>query len=178
MMPFKIAVFDSQSYDISSFKKCLSATRLENEIDLHFIHEKCNPATIGHYTQGYGAICVFVNDNVNEKVVRHLHQHGIKLILCRCAGFDMIDINTCQSLGISVVRVPAYSPYAVAEFASALLLTLNRKLHKAYNRVRDGDFSLSGLVGFDIHGKTVGVVGTGKIGRCFANIAIGFGKNV
>lgn len=177
-MTFTVAVFDSKPYDVESFNSCLSGKGLDKQIDFHFISERLDVDTVEKYCNGCNAICCFVNDNVGEAVVRKLKAQNVDLILARCAGYDMIDLKTCKELGISVARVPAYSPYAVAEFAAALLLTLNRKTYKAYNRVRSGDFTLSGLVGFDIHGKTVGIVGSGKIGRCFADIAIGFGCNI
>ena len=122
-------------------------------------------------------MCVFVNDTVNETVVNRLYDLGVKVIALRCAGFNNVDTRACFGK-IHVFRVPAYSPYAVAEHAMALLLTLNRKIHKAYNRTREFNFKLTGLTGFDLHGKTVGIVGTGKIGRIFGDICKGFGMNI
>jgi len=119
-----------------------------------------------------------VNDQINQSVVESLSSFGIKLIAMRCAGYNNVDLDTCKKLGISVVRVPAYSPYAVAEHSIALCLSLNRKICRAHNRVREGNFSLDGLVGFDLYGKTIGVYGTGKIGHCAINIWLGFGCKV
>jgi len=127
---------------------------------------------------GSDAICIFVNDRADIKVIEELAQMNVKLIALRCAGYNNVDLKACKALNIQVVRVPAYSPYAVAEHAMGLILTLNRKLHKAYNRTREGNFALQGLVGFDIHGKTVGVIGTGKIGVCLIDILVGFGCTV
>lgn len=129
-------------------------------------------------TKGYDAVCVFVNDRLNAEVIAGLKENGIKLIALRCAGFNNVDLEAANQNGIKVVRVPAYSPHAVAEHAVALILTLNRKTHKAYNRVREGNFSLERLTGFDLYGKTVGVIGTGKIGQAFCNIMQGFGCKV
>ncbi len=124
------------------------------------------------------AVCVFVNDKLTAEVIGILAAKGVKLIALRCAGFNNVDLEAANSHGIRVCRVPAYSPEAVAEHAVAMLLTLNRKTHKAYNRVREQNFSLNGLLGFNLHGKTVGVIGTGKIGKAFCNIMLGFGCRV
>lgn len=124
---------------------------------------------------GFPAVCVFINDKLNAAVLRELAANGIRLIALRCAGYNNVDLEVAKELNLKVVRVPAYSPYAVAEHAAGLVLMLNRKLYKAYNRVRDDNFELKGLLGFDLHGKTVGIVGTGKIGECFARIMNGFG---
>jgi D-lactate dehydrogenase len=127
---------------------------------------------------GYDAVCIFVNDIVDEKVVKILHEEcGVKVIVLRCAGYNNVNVDACSGK-IPVFRVPAYSPYAVAEHAMALLLTINRRTHKAYARTRDFNFSLTNLCGFDLHGKTVGVVGAGKIGQVFADICKGFGMRV
>ena len=126
---------------------------------------------------GFDAVCVFVNDTVDAVVVDKLHQLGVKAIVLRCAGFNNVDIKACEGK-LRVFRVPAYSPHAVAEHAMALLLTINRRTHKAYIRTRDFNFSLQGLAGFDLYGKTVGIVGTGKIGRVFADICKGFGMKI
>lgn len=128
--------------------------------------------------EGHDCVCVFVNDSVNSVVVEHLAQLGVKLIAARSAGFNHIDLDAAKKHQIAVVRVPAYSPFAVAEHAVAMILTLNRKTHRAYNRVREGNFALEGLLGFDLHGKTIGVIGTGKIGQVFAKIMLGFGCEV
>jgi D-lactate dehydrogenase len=124
------------------------------------------------------AVCAFVNDKLDANCLKVLKEQGVELIAMRCAGFNNVDLPKCKQLGMRIVRVPAYSPYAVAEHAIALLLTLNRKIHKAYNRTKENNFSLDGLLGFDFHGKTVGIIGAGKIGQCFANICKGFGMNI
>jgi len=125
--------------------------------------------------KGAAAVCVFVNDQIDAACLRTLAVLGVRLVALRCSGFNNVDLSAARNEGIAVVRVPAYSPYAVAEHAVALLLTLNRQIHRAYNRVRDMNFSLSGLVGFDVRGKTVGIVGTGKIGQVTAELFRGFG---
>ncbi|MBI3882943.1 MAG: 2-hydroxyacid dehydrogenase [Sphingobacteriales bacterium] len=125
-------------------------------------------------TKGFNAICVFVNDKLTAPVIKELAQNGIGLIALRCAGFNNVALEAAKANGITVVRVPAYSPHAVAEHAVALMLTLNRKTHKAYNRVKEGNFSLDRLIGFDLYSKTVGVIGTGKIGQAFCDIMLGF----
>jgi D-lactate dehydrogenase len=127
---------------------------------------------------GFDAVCVFVNDTLNAAVLETIAAFGVRLIALRCAGFNNVDLHAAGRLGLAVVRVPAYSPHAVAEHAVGLVLALNRKLHRAYNRVREGNFALDGLLGFDIHGRTVGVVGTGRIGTVFAHIMAGFGCRV
>lgn len=124
--------------------------------------------------EGATAICAFVNDDLSRPVLEKLAEMGVRLIALRCAGFNQVDLATAEKLGLTVARVPAYSPYAVAEHTMALILSLNRKIHRAYNRVREGNFALDGLLGFDLHGKTVGIVGTGKIGAIFARIVAGF----
>ena len=127
---------------------------------------------------GCNAVCVFVNDKLNEAVITGLKKLNVQLIVLRCAGFNNVNLDAAKSCGIAVARVPAYSPHAVAEHAVALILTLNRKTHKAYNRIREGNFSLERLTGFDLYGKTVGVIGTGKIGQAFCDIMLGFGCKV
>lgn len=125
--------------------------------------------------KGAVAICAFVNDDLSRPVLEKLVESGVRLVALRCAGFNQVDLAAAEALGLTIARVPAYSPYAVAEHTMALILALNRKIHRAYNRVREGNFALDGLLGFDLHGKTVGIVGTGKIGAIFARIAAGFG---
>lgn len=154
------------------FDACAKNTELE----IKYFETRLNEDTVS-LASGYDAVCVFVNDTVNAAVVEKLYRYGIRLIVLRCAGFNNVDIAACQGK-IRVFRVPAYSPHAVAEHAMALLLTINRRTHKAYIRTRDFNFSLQGFVGFDLYGKTVGIVGTGKIGRVFADICKGFGMNV
>ncbi len=168
----KIAFFDAKDYDIASFEKA----NKDGKFDIKFYETKLSIDTV-NLANGYDCVCIFVNDNVDKEVIDALSAAGVKLIALRCAGYNNVDIE--HAFGkIHVVRVPAYSPYAVAEHAMALLLTSIRRIHKAYIRTRDHNFSLSGLTGFDLHGKTVGVVGTGKIGRIFAGICKGFGMNV
>lgn len=177
MAPIKIAVYDTKPYDVTSLESALKNMKLEKEFTLTFMQERLSLESTKMAT-GHEAVCAFVNDDVSKAVVTALNSVGVKLLLMRCAGFDRVDMAACHAIGICVARVPAYSPYAVAEFAVALLSALNRKTHRAYNRVRDGNFTLSGFVGMDIHGKTVGVIGTGKIGRCFIDIMLGFGCKI
>lgn len=167
----KIAFFSTQSYDRNYFN------RYNTGHELVFFEAPLNEQTVNLAT-GFTAICAFVNDQLNAAVIGQLAAQGIQLIALRCAGYNNVDLAAAKAHNIPVVRVPAYSPYAVAEHAVALILTLNRKTHKAYNRVREGNFSLERLTGFDLHGKTVGVIGTGKIGQVFAGIMQGFGCRV
>ena len=168
----KLAFFDAKTYDMPGFDACAKNTELE----IKYFETRLNEDTVS-LASGYDAVCVFVNDTVNAAVVEKLYRYGIRLIVLRCAGFNNVDIAACHGK-IRVFRVPAYSPHAVAEHAMALLLTINRRTHKAYIRTRDFNFSLQGFVGFDLYGKTVGIIGTGKIGRVFADICKGFGMNV
>ena len=168
----KLAFFDAKTYDMPGFNACAQGTELE----IKYFETRLNEDTVS-LAAGYDAVCVFVNDTVNAAVVEKLYGYGIRLIVLRCAGFNNVDMAACQGK-IRVFRVPAYSPHAVAEHAMALLLTINRRTHKAYIRTRDFNFSLQGFVGFDLYGKTVGIVGTGKIGRVFADICKGFGMKV
>ena len=168
----KLAFFDAKTYDMPGFDACAKDTELE----IKYFETRLNEDTVS-LASGFDAVCVFVNDTVNAAVVNKLYSYGIRLIVLRCAGFNNVDMAACQGK-IRVFRVPAYSPHAVAEHAMALLLTINRRTHKAYIRTRDFNFSLQGFVGFDLYGKTVGIVGTGKIGRVFADICKGFGMQV
>lgn len=168
----KLAFFDAKTYDIPGFDTAANNTALE----IKYFETRLNEDTVS-LAAGFDAVCVFVNDTVNAAVVEKLYSYGVKLIVLRCAGFNNVDIHACQGK-IRVFRVPAYSPHAVAEHAMALLLTINRRTHKAYIRTRDFNFSLQGFVGFDLYGKTVGIIGTGKIGRVFADICNGFGMKV
>lgn len=168
----KFAFFDAKPYDMPGFDRYAAGTGLE----LKYFETKLNEDTVS-LAAGFDGVCVFVNDTVNETVVNKLYELGVKMIALRCAGFNNVDTRACYGK-LHVYRVPAYSPYAVAEHAMALLLTINRRTHKAYIRTKDFNFSLSGLVGFDLHGKTVGIIGTGKIGRIFADICRGFGMNI
>lgn len=163
-------LYSSQTYDRDSF---LSA-QVPAEIELHFQPARLTLDTVALADQ-YPVVCAFINDDLSAPVLERLAAGGTKLIALRSAGFNHVDLPTAQRLGLGVVRVPAYSPHAVAEHAVALILSLNRHLHRAYNRTRDGDFTLHGLTGFDLVGKTVGVVGTGQIGATFARIMAGFG---
>ena len=169
----RLAFFDTKPYDREVFEPLLKDAGIETVYyDTRICEDDCILA------KDCDAVCVFVNDDVNRKVIDTLSEYGVKVIALRCAGFNNVDYKYANSKGIKVVRVPAYSPYAVAEHAMALLQTLNRKIHKAYIRTRDFNFSLNGLTGFDLHGKTVGVIGTGKIGRVFIDICKGFGMKV
>lgn len=168
----KVAFFDAKPYDYPGFNRYVAGTDLE----IKYFDAHLNEDTVS-LAAGFDAVCVFVNDIVNETVVNKLYEFGVRVIVLRCAGFNNVDTKACFGK-IHVYRVPAYSPYAVAEHAMAMLLTVNRKTHKAYNRTREFNFSLAGLSGFDLHGKTVGIIGTGKIGRIFADICKGFGMNI
>lgn len=168
----KLAFFDTKSYDIPGFDRYAAPAGIE----IKYFEPNLNEDTVS-LAAGFDAVCVFVNDTVNAAVVEALHRLGVQVIALRCAGFNNVDIRACQGK-LRVFRVPAYSPHAVAEHAMALLLTINRRTHKAYIRTRDFNFSLQGLAGFDLYGKTVGIIGTGKIGRVFADICKGFGMNI
>ena len=168
----KVAMYSAKEYDIESFSK----VQAKYGIEYKFYDVNLTPDT-ATLAEGCDAVCIFVNDNANKEVIDKLYDQGIRLIALRCAGFNNVDLKACYGR-IHVERVPAYSPYAVAEHAMALLLASVRRIHKAYNRTRDYNFALKGLTGFDFHGKTVGVVGTGKIGKIFANICNGFGMNI
>ncbi|MBO7217667.1 MAG: 2-hydroxyacid dehydrogenase [Clostridia bacterium] len=167
----KIAFFDTKSYDKASFE-----AYVDEKLNFKFFETKLNEDT-ADLAKGCDGVCVFVNDTVNAAVIDRLCEMGVKLIALRSAGFNNVDVKYAFGK-IHIVRVPAYSPYAVAEHAMALLLTSIRRIHKAYIRSRDFNFSLSGMTGFDLHGKTVGVIGTGKIGRVFIQICKGFGMKV
>lgn len=169
---FKVAFFDSKPYDKATFEKFTT----DGGLQIKYFETKLTEDTV-NLARGYDAVCVFVNDTVNSYVIDALCELGVKTIALRCAGFNNVDVKHAKGK-IKVVRVPAYSPYAVAEHAMALLLTSIRRIHKSYIRTRDFNFSLSNLMGFDLHGKTVGVVGTGKIGRVFIDICKGFGMKV
>lgn len=173
MKKTKVLFFDSKKYDIEFFTK-------ENEnfnYSLKFVEPKLDENT-AIMAKGYEVICIFVNDIVNKEVIEILKQGGTKLIALRCAGYNNVDYKTAKENGIKIVRVPTYSPEAIAEATMAMLLALNRKLVHAYNRVKDFNFSLQGLVGFNLHGKTIGVIGTGQIGRAFINVCRGFGMKI
>lgn len=169
----KITFFSTQPYDKTFFTECNRKYGYELEF-----HKSALDAVSARILNDSEAICIFVNDICNAGVIKILAERGVKIIALRCAGFNNVDVEAAHYAGIQIVRVPAYSPEAVAEHAVALILTLNRKIHKAYNRVREQNFSLNGLLGFDVHGKTVGVIGTGNIGKAFAKIMLGFGCKV
>ena len=171
MDKIKIAFFDAKDYDRDSFIKSNEDKYQIDYFETRLTEDTCRLA------EGYDAVCVFVNDDINRNVIDKLVDMKVRLIALRCAGYNNVDVAAAYGK-IHVVRVPAYSPYAVAEHAMALLLTSIRRIHKAYIRTKDFNFSLNGLTGFDLHGKTVGVVGTGKIGRIFIDICKGFGMNV
>lgn len=171
-MKIKIAFYDAKEYDIDSF----NATNVLNDFEITFFETRLTEDTV-KLSKGYDVACIFVNDIVNKAVIDALCSYKIRLIALRCAGYNNVDIKYAYNK-IHIVRVPAYSPYAVAEHTMALLLTSIRRIHKAYIRTRDFNFSLKGLTGFDLHGKTVGIIGTGKIGRVFADICKGFGMDV
>lgn len=166
------AMFDTKAYDKSAFEKVTENT----EIKLKCFEAKLNEDT-AELARNYDVIIAFVNDDISSAVIDTLVKNGVKLIAMRCAGFNNVDVKYAEGK-IPIVRVPEYSPYAVAEHAIAMLLTSIRRIHKAYIRTRDFNFSLNGFTGFDLHGKTAGVIGTGKIGRCFIDICRGFGMNV
>ncbi len=174
----RVAFFSTKLYDREFFAIANEAA-VQRGVgqELHFLEPRLSPESV-KLAAGFGGVCCFVNDQLNAEVLRTLHAGGTRLIALRCAGFNQVDLPVAAELGIRVVRVPAYSPYAVAEHAVGMMMTLNRKYHKAYNRVREGNFNLEGLLGFDMHGRTVGVVGTGKIGECAARILLGFGCRV
>lgn len=167
----KVALFDTKPYDKIWFD------RLNNgRYEMHYFEGKLTEDSV-YVTKEYDVVCAFVNDDIHEKIIEQMAKNGVGLLAMRCAGYSNVDIKAAEGK-IKVVRVPAYSPYAVAEFAMGLLLTLNRKLHKAYNRTREYNFNINGLTGMDLYGKTVGVIGTGKIGQVFVNICKGFGMRV
>ncbi len=168
----KIAFFETKEYD----KKLFDEYNKKYGYEITYLESRLNAET-APLARGFDVVCIFVNDMVDEKTIKILKECGVKLIALRCAGFNNVDIKHMDK-DIKVVRVPAYSPYAVAEHATALLLDLDRKIYKAYQRTKKYNFTLNGLLGFDIHGKTVGVVGTGKIGKCFIDIMKGFGTEI
>ena len=167
----KIAFFDAKDYDKTLFNEYNKKYNYE----ITYFESKLNSET-APLAQGFDVVCVFVNDKVDKDTLDKLNEYGVKLVALRCAGFNNVDFDNLQN--IRVVRVPQYSPYAVAEHAIALLLNINRKIYKSYQRVKKYNFSLDGLLGFDLHGKTIGVVGTGKIGKVFIEIMKGFGTNI
>jgi len=168
----KIAFFDTKPYDERFFNDIIS----DYNFQIKYFENKLNEDTVS-LAKGYDVVCAFVNDTLSKPVIDELYLGGVKLIAMRCAGYNNVDFEACYKK-THVVRVPAYSPYAVAEHAAALMITLNRKTHKAYNRTRESNFNINGLLGFDLHGKTLGIVGTGKIGQILSKIGNGYGMNV
>ena len=169
----RAAFFNTKPYDKISFER----ERKGFAIEITYFEPRLNAST-ALLTKGFEAVCVFVNDTLDAEVIKILADNGIQVIALRCAGYNNVDLEAAASRGIKVVRVPAYSPHAVAEHTVALILALNRKVHRAFNRVRENNFSLDGLLGFDIHGLTAGIVGTGKIGLNVARILSGFGCKI
>lgn len=169
----KVAIFSTKSYD----QTFLSVANQAHGHELVYFESRLTVDTAA-LAKGFPVVCAFVNDQLNEAVLQILSDNGTQLIALRSAGFNHVDLSAAERLNLTVVRVPAYSPYAVAEHTLAIILGLNRKLYRAYNRVREGNFSLEGLLGFDLHGKTVGVIGSGKIGMIFANIMSSMGCQV
>ena len=169
----KIAFYDTHKFEKPFFEQL----NREFHHNINYLEPRLIPETAS-LAKGAECVCAFVNDKLNADVLHELHSYGVKLIALRSAGYNHIDLTVAHELGFKVVRVPEYSPYAIAEHAVALILSLNRKIHKAYNRVREENFSLNGLVGFDLHKKKVGVIGTGRIGKVFAQIMAGFGCEI
>ncbi|GGO73227.1 2-hydroxyacid dehydrogenase [Bowmanella pacifica] len=167
----KVAVFSAKAYD----EQYLS--QAGDDLELSFIESRLSQQTVS-LSRGFDAVCVFVNDQLDAEVLTALHANGVRHVALRCAGFNNVDLDCAKKLGLGVSRVPAYSPEAVAEHTLALVLTLNRKLHKACNRIKEGNFSLEGLLGFNLHGKTVGIIGTGRIGLATAKLFSGFGCHI
>lgn len=173
-LTFKILFYDTKSYDKDSFLEALADF---SGIEIEYTKSDLDPRTAA-LAEGFNAVCAFVSSDVGTQTVELLHQKGIRLILMRCAGFNNVDLETAKKYDIRVMRVPGYSPEAVAEHAIALALAANRRLYKAYNKVRENDFSLSGLMGFNFYEKTAGIIGTGKIGAAMCRICHGFGMKV
>jgi D-lactate dehydrogenase len=169
----RVAIFSTKPYDVDS----LTAANAGAGHDLVFLEPRLS-VTTAPLAHGAEAVCAFVNDDLSAGVLERLHGSGVRLVALRSAGYNHVDLSAAAELGLTVARVPGYSPYAVAEHATGLVLALNRRLHRAYNRVRENNFALTGLLGFDLHGKTVGVVGTGQIGAVFCRIMLGFGCRV
>lgn len=170
----KILFYDTKSYDQKTFEAALADFP---EVEIEYLKSDLDPRTAA-LAEGFDAVCAFVSSNVEAKTLEILHQKGVKLILMRCAGFNNVNMEKAKEYDMRVMRVPGYSPEAVAEHAMALALACNRRLYKAYNKVRENDFSLSGLMGFNFYGKTAGIIGTGKIGAAMCRICHGFGMKV
>ena len=168
----KLLIYSAKNYD----RKYFDIIKPKN-YHIDYISDNLSEDT-AVLAKGYDAICIFVNDYASAATLDIIAKNGTKILLLRCAGFNNIDLEAARSLNVKIARVPEYSPYAVAEYATGLLLSINRKIHKAYNRVRENNFNLDGLIGMDLHQKTVGIIGYGKIGHAFANIMLGFGCKV
>ncbi len=174
----KLAFFGTKNYDRLFFSELTKETG-EGTYNTEIKYFKCRlTSETAGLARGFDAVCAFVNDDCSRPVIEILHECGIRLILLRCAGFNNVDLEAAKECGITVLRVPAYSPYAVAEHAMAIIQQANRRLHKAYTKIRDNNFDLSGLMGYDLHNKVAGIVGTGKIGQCMAKICKGYGMTV
>ena len=173
MANLQVAVYSTRSYDRHALERANAAAGASGH-RFNFLEARLDASTVPT-AAGADAVCVFVNDQLDRTVLQGLHDLGVRLVALRCAGFNQVDLVAAQELGLALGRVPDYSPHAVAEHTLALLLTLNRKIHRAYARVREGNFALEGLLGFDVHGRTVGVVGTGRIGETFCRLLTGFG---
>ncbi|CAF3154910.1 unnamed protein product [Rotaria socialis] len=175
----RVLVFDSKSYDEKTFRQALKTLNGQSKLHFTFLESKLNQETVDQ-AHGFDGICAFVNDILDRNIIEELHKEcsSVKIIALRSAGFNHVDLGVAKKYNIKVCRVPRYSPYAVAEHSVALLLSLNRNLHHAYYRTKQHNFSLDGLVGLDLFGKTVGIIGTGGIGMCAINIFLGFGCRV
>ncbi|NBC84311.1 MAG: 2-hydroxyacid dehydrogenase [Bacteroidetes bacterium] len=169
----RIAVFSTKTWVVNAFNEINSKFNFE----ISYFEARLYNQTVA-LAKEFDVVCVFVNDKLNAEVIKKLKEHNVKLIALRCAGFNNVDIEKAKDEKIGVVRVPAYSPYAVAEHTLGLILSLSRKFHKAFTRIRDGNFALDGLLGFDLHNKTIGVIGTGKIGQIFSSTMLGLGCNI
>lgn len=169
----ELAFFSTKPYD----RRFFDAGNTDGTHTLTFFEPRLTKETVS-LAEGFTGVCAFVNDTLDAQVLQALSAGGTRLIALRCAGYNNVDLAEARRLGMTVVRVPVYSPYAVAEHTLALILALNRKIHRAYNRVREGNFAIDGLLGFDLNGKTVGLIGTGRIGQIMARICIGFGCDV
>lgn len=170
-MSITITVYSSQPYDEQYLRQA------GGDFNWHFVNASLNSETV-ELARGSNAVCIFVNDLADRTILSRFNELGVRVIALRCAGFNNVDVSAAKELGLQIARVPAYSPEAVAEHCVAMILCLNRKIHKAYNRVRDDNFSLNGLLGFNLHGKTAGLIGTGRIGLATARILTGFGMRV
>lgn len=173
VLPIRLAFFGTKPYDRRSFE----GPAREAGVQITHLEPRLTVQTVS-LSEEHDAACVFVNDEVPREVLVGLHARGVRIVALRCAGFNNVDLKAAQDLGITVARVPAYSAFAVAEHTVGLILSLNRKIHRAYDRVRDGNFALEGLLGFDLNGKTVGVIGTGRIGAIVSRILQGFGCEI